>query len=342
MTTSSQPKLKTSLLDAVGVELAAAASPLTVTEITARMLATGAWSTTGKTPDATVASRLAVDLKRHGQDSRFVRVAPNTYGLRSWPGTKLDVAKAAGTMTYLDAAQRILEEEADREPTHYRVITERAMAKGYLTTEGLTPAQTMYVQLMTDVKRRHQRADEARFTQLPKGYFGLATWVRTGLEAEIARHNREVKDGLLRRLHQMDAYDFEKLAGMLLSAIGFENVVVTKRSKDGGIDVRGTFVANDVIRSDMAVQVKRWERNVRAPDVQKLRGALDPHERGLLITTSGYEKGAKAEAARTNRQPIALMGGEQLVDLLIEHEIGVKRGNPDLLDEADLAAEPDA
>ena len=113
-------------------------------------------------------------------------------------------------------------------------------------------------------------------------------------EAEIARHNKHVKDDLLERLRKMDAFDFEKLVGILLGGMGFENVVVTKRSKDGGIDVRGSFVANDVIRTDMAVQVKRWDRNVRAPDVQNLRGALDPpHERGLLITTSGYEKGER-------------------------------------------------
>lgn len=38
----------------------------------------------------------------------------------------------------------------------------------------------------------------------------------------------------------------------------------------------GTFVANEVIRTDMAIQVKRWHRNVRAPDVRNLRGSLDP------------------------------------------------------------------
>lgn len=210
---SSAAKPKSSLLVAAHAELTAADAPLTVAELTSRMLASGAWSTEGKTPDATVASRLAVDVKQRGEDSRFVRVAPNTYGLRAWPEAKLEAAKAAGTMTYLEAAERILDEDAGREPMYYRAITERAIARGYLTTEGLTPAQTMYVQLMTDVKRRHQRADEPRFMQLPKGYFGLAEWVKTGLEAEIARHNREVKEGLLHRLRKMDAFDFEKLVG---------------------------------------------------------------------------------------------------------------------------------
>jgi restriction system protein len=338
---TSAAKQRTSLLDAVHAELVTADTPLTVAELTARLLASGAWSTNGKTPEATVASRLAVDVKQRAEDSRFIRIAPNTYGLRTWPAAKFEAAKPAGAMTYLDAAEKVLELATSRDPMHYRAITDLAIARGFLTTDGLTPAQTMYVQLMTDVKRRHQRADEPRFTQLPKGYFGLAKWAKTGLEAEIARHNREVKEDLLQRLRKMDPHEFEKLVGTLLSAIGFEQVVVTKRSKDGGIDVRGTFVSNDVIRTAMAVQVKRWERNVRAPDVQNLRGALDPHERGLLITTSGYEKGARTEAELPNRQPIALMGGEKLVDLLIEHQIGVQRGNPDLLNPVDFAVDPE-
>lgn len=330
------------LLDAIEQELAAASKPLGVGEITTRLLTSGTWSTTGKTPAATVASRLAVDVKQRGPNSRFVRVAPNTYGLSAWPPAKLETESPAGAMTYLDAAEKVLETGADGEPMSYRAITHLAIKRGFLTTEGLTPKQTMYVQLMTDVKRRHQRADEPRFTQYPKGIFGLARWIQTGLEAEIARHNRDVKEDLLKRLRKMDAYDFEKLVGTLLGAMGFENVVVTKRSKDGGIDVRGTLVANDVIRTDMAVQVKRWERNVRSPDVQKLRGALDPHERGLLITTSEYETGARTEATLPNRQPIGLMGGGHLIDLLIEHQIGVKRENPDLLEAVDFAGELEA
>jgi restriction system protein len=337
----------TSLLDAAADELTKAKESLTVAEITKRILATGAWQTNGRTPEATVASRLAVDVKQRGGDSRFVRVAPNTYALSAWPESKAaaiksaKAAKPAGTMTYLDAAETVLETEGGQKPMSYRTITDTATGRGYLATEGLTPQQTMYVQLMTDVKRRQQRADEPRFAQYPKGLFGLAKWLKTGLEAEIAKHNREVKEDLLKRLRTMDAYEFEKLIGTLLSALGFENVVVTKVSGDGGIDVHGTFVANDIIRTDMAVQVKRWSRNVRAPDVRELRGSLDPHERGLLMTTAGYEKGAKTEASLPNRQPIALIGGPQIVDLLVEHEIGVKRGTPDLLSPVDLAGEPE-
>lgn len=324
------------LLDPAERELVAAGEPLTVAEITRRMLEARTWSTTGKTPTATVESALSVDVKRNGERSRFVRVAPRTYALRAWPAEQLRVTGDAGRLTYLDAAEKVLETDGRGEPMYYRTITELAIERGYLATEGLTPAQTMYVQLMTDVKRRRERADEPRFTQFPKGLFGLARWSKSAIEEDVARHNREVKEQLRQRLIGMDAYEFEQLVGVLLSALGFRDVEVTRRSKDGGIDVRGTFVANDVISTKMAVQVKKWQRNVRAPDVQKLRGALDPHERGLIITTSGYESGASTEAKLENRQPIALMNGEHLVELLIEHQIGVRRTPSELLSASDF------
>lgn len=97
---------------------------------------------------------------------------------------------------------------------------------------------------------------------------------------------------------------------------------VVGRSGDGGVDVRGTLVVGDVIRTRMAVQVKRW---MKAPTVQQVRGSLGTHEQGLIITTSDFSAGARKEADRPNAVPVALMNGEQVVNLLVENDIGVKR-----------------
>ncbi len=53
-----------------------------------------------------------------------------------------------------------------------------------------------------------------------------------------------------------------------------------------------------------------------------MRGSLGAHEQGLIITTSDFSAGAIKEAAQTDKTPIALMNGEQLVMLLMEHGIG--------------------
>jgi restriction system protein len=125
---------------------------------------------------------------------------------------------------------------------------------------------------------------------------------------------------------------FEELIGELLARIGFEEIEVTSYTKDGGIDVRGTLLVGDVIRTRMAVQAKKWKHNVQSDAVQKLRGSLSVHEQGLIITTSDFSKGAKEEASRHSATPVALMNGEQLVALLIEHQLLVTRQSHDILE----------
>ena len=137
---------------------------------------------------------------------------------------------------------------------------------------------------------------------------------------------------LLAHLATISPAEFEALIGRLLVALGFQEVLVTGRSGDGGIDVRGTLVVGDVIRTRMAVQVKRWKANVQAPIVQQVRGSLGTHDQGLIITTSDFSSGARTEAERVNAVPVALMNGEQLVRLLVEHEIGVRRVPYDLIE----------
>ncbi len=62
------------------------------------------------------------------------------------------------------------------------------------------------------------------------------------------------------------------------------------------------------------------------------RGSLGAHEQGLIITTSDFSPGAVKEAAQSDKTPIALMNGEQLVMLLMEHGTGVHRSTPDLFE----------
>jgi len=326
-------------------------------ELTKRILAKKLWSTTGKTPAATVAARLYTDIKKNGDQSPFVLVAPQTFGLRalgakpaseSAAKKKPDSKAASQTKTYsfTDAAEKVLEQFGDKRPMHYRAITEKALEMGWLATEGKTPEASMYAQIITEIKRYKKRGDQPRFVQHGKGFVGLSRWMGRGLAFQIEQHNKKVRQVLRKRLLNMNWDEFEELIARLLAEMGFEDIEVTSRSKDGGIDVRGTLVVGDVIRTRMAVQVKRWTRNVQAPVVQQVRGSLGTHEQGLIITTSDFSTGARKEAARPDATPVALMNGEQLVVLLVEHNIGVTRRSHDLIElgeddtpESDLGAE---
>ncbi len=332
-------------------------TPLRVNEITKRILSRKLWKTSGKTPAATVGATIYSDIKKNGDASRFVRRAPSTFGLRKTDslgktadGTKTETAVARTTrmqneppFSFTDSAQMVLEQFADHQPMHYRVVTEKALEMGWLFTEGKTPEASMYAQILTEIKRFKRRGEQPRFTKHGKGFVGLSRWMATGLVLEIEKHNKKVRKELHKKLLEMDWEAFEDLVARLLSEMGFEEIEVTSRAGDGGIDVRGTLLVGDVIRTRMAVQVKRWKRNVQAPVVQQVRGSLGAHEQGLIITTSNFSKGAREEAGREDATPVALMNGEQLVVLLVENGVGVRRRAHDLieLEDEDLSISED-
>jgi restriction system protein len=334
-----------SALDAAVKVLEQAEQPLHYRDITRQMLETGLWTTTGKTPEATVSAQLAVDIKKSGKASRFARYGRGVFGLnkdrestsqtaecRSEDQT-LYIAKS-GTCSFADAAERILD-GAQGQPMHYRDITRHALEHNLLNTQGKTPEATMYAQVLTETKRRKLRGEQARFVMLGKGMVGLSCWEARGVAYQVEQSNRKARTALLKKIKAMPPANFEELIGELLASIGFDEVEVTSRSKDGGIDVRGTLVVGDVIRTRLAVQVKRWKNNVQAPVIQQVRGSLGAHEQGLIITTSDFSKGACKEAERPDATPVGLMTGEQLVALLVENEIGVKRTPLNLVEVAE-------
>lgn len=336
------------LLDAVATILEESKSPLNQAEITRRILERHLWSSEGKTPDATVGARIYVDIKTHGVKSRFQLAGKNLFALRSWnlpeytsaikkkPQPKKQAAdpapKPPKTLSFTDSTEQVLLRFGNKKPMHYRDVTKRALDLGLLHSQGETPEATLYAQVLTEISRKTRRGETPRFVKHGKGYIGLTQWMGSGLAFQIEQHNAGIRKKLRAQLHAMDAADFEQLIGELLGALGFEQVNVTRQSGDGGIDVRGTLVVGDVIRTRMAVQVKKWKPNIQAPTVQQVRGSLGTHEQGLIITTSDFSSGAREEAERANAVPVALMNGDQLVALLVENNIGVHRSSYDLLE----------
>lgn len=329
------------LLEGVATVLANEGEPLKVNAITERLLAQGLWTSEGKTPAATVEARLAVDIKGKGTRSRFIRTAPGTFALRpsgvsqgaasSPPEPQPSPTHTAVSLSFTDAAERVLQELAGGQPMHYREITELALKRGWLSTAGQTPEATLYSQVYTEIERRKARGEQPRFYRLSKGLIGLSDWLPKGLAREIAEHNRTVKKELRQRLLGMPPGEFEALVGALLSEMGFVDVQVTRLIGDGGIDARAVLVVGESIRIRMAVQAKRWKHNVQAPVVQNVRGSLGAHDQGLIITTSDFGHGAREEASRPDRQPVGLLNGEELVNLLVAYGIGVERDTYDLL-----------
>lgn len=328
-----------------------AGKPLHAKEITKRITQAGLWTTKGKSPEATVSAHLYSEIKKHGNQSTFVKVEPRTFFLRDAQIGAVCDAKKSGprnvnpsgdtleTHSFLDAAEKVLDQFGNQKPMHYREITDEAKNQGWLSTSGKTPEATMNAQLWAEHRRTKARGELGRFFRTSRGYYSLVKWMGTGLPQQISKHNRKIRERLRSQLMDLKPDLFEELVGKhLLPEMGFErkSIEVTKSSGDGGIDVRGTLLISDAVRIEMAVQVKRWKANIQRPTVQQVRGSLGAHEQGLIITTGGFSDGAIKEANAPDKIPVGLMSGEQLIALLMEYNIGVLRVSFDLFELGEL------
>lgn len=142
------------------------------------------------------------------------------------------------------------------------------------------------------------------------------------------RHQQDelVRSQLRSFLSEMPWQDFEHLIAHLLEAMGYENVMVTSPSNDKGVDVVADIELGITAIKEV-IQVKRQQANVQRPILDALRGSLYRFHavRATIITLGGFSNGAQQTAFDIGAAPITLIDGEKLMDLLIEHGIGVQR-----------------
>lgn len=143
---------------------------------------------------------------------------------------------------------------------------------------------------------------------------------------QAKRANDQARLQLGDYLQEMDPYHFEHLIKRLLEAMNYDDVTVTKRAGDKGVDVVADIELG-ISRVREVVQVKRTRSNIGIQILNQLRGSIPLFEavRGSIITLGGFTKQAKSVAIIPNVSPITLIDGDRLLDLLIEHDIGVRR-----------------
>ena len=66
----------------------------------------------------------------------------------------------------------------------------------------------------------------------------------------------------------------------------------------------------------LQVQAKRWLHTVGRREVAELRGSLQPHAHGAVVTTSFFTKAAIAEATEATKKPIVLVNGLEFAAIL--------------------------
>lgn len=139
---------------------------------------------------------------------------------------------------------------------------------------------------------------------------------------------------LLQVLQSLTPVGFEKICQRLLRESGFEKVVVTGQSHDGGIDGYGTLEMNPFVSFKVLFQCKRYKGTVSRAQVGDFRNAMIGRaEKGIIMTTGTFSSDAIKEANRDGAPQVELVDGEKLIEMFKRVELGVK---PKTVYEVDL------
>ena len=108
---------------------------------------------------------------------------------------------------------------------------------------------------------------------------------------------------------------------------------VTQQSGDGGVDIVADIELG-ITSVREVVQVKRHRGAIGRAPLDALRGSLHRFHavRGTIVTTSPIFPVGSGGGLRDRRPPITFIDGEKLVDLLIEHGVGVRKRTIQLLE----------
>jgi restriction system protein len=149
----------------------------------------------------------------------------------------------------------------------------------------------------------------------------------TKLSRDVEKFNVAQRKRIRELLEKTTPSQFEHLIKDLLSAMEYEDIVVTSPTNDKGVDVTAISQHGITVVKE-AIQVKRaTTSNISRPILDKLRGSLHRFDafQGTIITLSDFAKGAKDAAFEKGAAPITLINGEKLIDLLIQYELIVDK-----------------
>jgi len=165
------------------------------------------------------------------------------------------------------------------------------------------------------------------------------TTVQEEVKEEQERTPEEILGGAYQNLRDSLANDlleqiksnspslFEKIVVDLLVKMGYGG---SRKDAGKAIGKTGDEGIDGIIKEDplgldiIYIQAKKWGNTVSRPEIQKFAGALQGKRarKGIFITTSNYTREA-CDFASSIDTKIVLIDGDQLAQLMIDHNIGV-------------------
>lgn len=215
-----------------------------------------------------------------------------------------------------------------------------AWARFYLTRAGLLDASRRGIWSLTEKGRATSLTDAAAldlFKEIHKQFAaerkarpaegGDAEQLEdaTPETAEAAAGVPDHRPGLLATIRDLPPAGFERLCQRLLRESGFQQVTVTGRSGDGGLDGNGVLEVNPFVSFRVLFQCKRYVGSVTPGQVRDFRGAMAGRaDKGIILTTGTFTADARREAVRDGVPPIELVDGEKLLDMFEKLQLGLK------------------
>lgn len=172
----------------------------------------------------------------------------------------------------------------------------------------------------------------------------LDTTDRQTPEERIAASYRELRsalaDELIERVQDQTADFFEQLVLDVLHAMGYggrREEAAERLGKTGDEGVDGVIREDRLGLDAIYIQAKKWSGTVGRPEIQKFVGALQGQKatKGVFIATSTFSPDAIDYAEKVTPRVI-LIDGNELAQLMMEHDVGVSTSNTYFLKRLDL------
>lgn len=150
---------------------------------------------------------------------------------------------------------------------------------------------------------------------------------REEMEAAYGRIRQDLAAEVLIRLHTGSANLFRRLIIDLLVAMGYGGTLedtVRSMGTTGEQGVEGTIRADRLGVESIHVQGKRVEKPLGRGEIQSFARAMEGKQvtRGIFMTTSSFSQEA-VWCATGFQRPMVLVNGSDLVDLMIDYDVGV-------------------
>lgn len=207
-----------------------------------------------------------------------------------------------------------------------------AWSRNYLKRCGILENSSRGVWAITEEGKKYKTVNKEEVKRSAKTGDVLKTFLDKFKLSDVQSNVDEFEEiktlswqeQIIEQLLSISPDAFERLCQRLLRELGFQNVEVTGKANDGGIDGKGMLRLGGVLSFHVIFQAKRYKGSVSPSIVRDFRGAMVGRaDKGLIITTGTFTREAKREAQRDGAPPIDLMDGTDLAEKLKELKLGI-------------------